>query len=120
MTALLPNPLPAFTYARGGGVSRVAKGADCKSDQFAFRLNKHSEKTAKSAPNRINSLHGVSERRERGNARERPRGDSEMAAGRPSVSGHPSSQKPPRRTGGPFLVLSAPLARPLLQSVCVS
>ena len=36
MQPLLPNHLTAFTYARGGGVSRVAKGADCKSAGLAF------------------------------------------------------------------------------------
>ena len=34
---LLPNPLRMFSYARGGGVSRVAKGADCKSAGLRLR-----------------------------------------------------------------------------------
>jgi hypothetical protein len=37
MTPLLPNPLRMFRYARGGGVSRVAKGADCKSAGLRLR-----------------------------------------------------------------------------------
>jgi hypothetical protein len=37
MTALLPNPLRMLSYARGGGVSRVAKGADCKSAGLCLR-----------------------------------------------------------------------------------
>jgi hypothetical protein len=36
-TALLPKPLRMFSYARGGGVSRVAKGADCKSAGLRLR-----------------------------------------------------------------------------------
>jgi hypothetical protein len=64
-TVLLPNPLPMFTYARGGGVSRVAKGADCKSDHFGFCINKHSEKIAKSLSNHINRLAAISEWRRR-------------------------------------------------------
>ena len=35
--SLLPNPLRMFSYARGGGVSRVAKGADCKSAGLRLR-----------------------------------------------------------------------------------
>ena len=34
--ALLPKLLRMFSYARGGGVSRAAKGADCKSAGYAF------------------------------------------------------------------------------------
>src|ERR1700746_1583341 len=37
MMSLLPNPLRTFTYARDGRVSRVAKGADCKSAGFRLR-----------------------------------------------------------------------------------
>jgi hypothetical protein len=33
---LLPNPLRLFSYTRDGGVSRAAKGADCKSAGLAF------------------------------------------------------------------------------------
>jgi hypothetical protein len=36
MTLLLLNPLRMFSYARCGGVSRAAKGADCKSAGLAF------------------------------------------------------------------------------------
>ena len=35
--SLLPNLLRMFSYARGGGVSRVAKGADCKSAVLRLR-----------------------------------------------------------------------------------
>jgi hypothetical protein len=81
--ALLPNPLRMFSYARGGGVSRVAKGADCKSAGLCLRrfesyLPHHVEKQQhslnlppqlgpfsccicrKPVPSIINSLHGVS------------------------------------------------------------
>jgi hypothetical protein len=82
-TPLLPNPLRMFSYARGGGVSRVAKGADCKSAGLCLRrfesyLPHHVEKQQhslnlppqlgpfsccicrKPVPSIINSLHGVS------------------------------------------------------------
>jgi hypothetical protein len=36
MALLLLNPLRLFSYTRQGGVSRAAKGADCKSAGLAF------------------------------------------------------------------------------------
>src|ERR1700730_980957 len=46
---------------RYGGVSRAAKGADCKSDQFSFLRNGCSENHGKFSPSPINSLASVSE-----------------------------------------------------------
>jgi hypothetical protein len=59
----LPNPLRMFSYARGGGVSRVAKGADCKSGQLSIPFNGHSEDSAEFALKAINRLAAISERR---------------------------------------------------------
>jgi hypothetical protein len=61
MTRLLLNSLRCLRYARSGGVSRVAKGADCKSPNFAFRINVNSEKSRKFDPFLINRLERVSE-----------------------------------------------------------
>src|ERR1700730_1327748 len=47
---------------RCGGVSRAAKGADCKSDRFALWLNVSSEKSAKFTRSSANRLARVSER----------------------------------------------------------
>jgi hypothetical protein len=58
----LPNHLRTNNYWRCGGVSRVAKGADCKSDHFALVINRHSEKDGKFGHNSINRLGRISER----------------------------------------------------------
>ena len=50
------------SYARGGGVSGVAKGEDCKSDRFAFCFERHSEKPHESSPSYIIGLRANSER----------------------------------------------------------
>jgi hypothetical protein len=61
----LPKHLRAFNYPRNGGVSRAAKGADCKSSYFTFCINGHSEKNRQILLNHINSLGGISECRRR-------------------------------------------------------
>ena len=57
----LPKHLRAFNYPRNGGVSRAAKGADCKSDNFAFPLNGFSEKLGQFGPSPLNKLADNSE-----------------------------------------------------------
>jgi hypothetical protein len=50
MTSLLPDLLRWLRNPRSGGVSRVAKGADCKSERVAISIKTHSEKSRKSDP----------------------------------------------------------------------
>jgi hypothetical protein len=56
MTLLLRNPLGCLSYAASGGVSRAAKGDDCKSNRFSCNFNEHSEKFLKFSPFSINRL----------------------------------------------------------------
>jgi hypothetical protein len=46
---------------RDGGVSRVAKGADCKSERVATSIKTHSEKSRKSGPLPVKRLAVISE-----------------------------------------------------------
>jgi hypothetical protein len=61
---LLPKGLHHFSYLRRGATWRSGYATVCKTDRFAFCVSAHSEKIAKSSPNYINRLAGVSERRE--------------------------------------------------------
>jgi hypothetical protein len=52
---------PAKPVTWCGGVSRVAKGADCKSGLFSLLIKRHSEKTGKFSHNGISRLGRISE-----------------------------------------------------------